>query len=466
MVFSSPVFLFVFLPLVLAVYYQPWIRSRAFRNRWLLLASLLFYAWGEPVFVFLMIFSVIVGWFIGRQVGAAAGRTRASRRCWLGCGIAFHVGLLFVFKYLTFAAHEAGLLLHADFSAVHIALPIGISFFTFQLLSYLFDIYAGKAQAQRSVLDVGLYIALFPQLIAGPIVRYDAIEQQIEHRRENVHDFADGMMRFIYGLGKKVLVADYMAVIADDVFGMGLPASAATAWIGAAAYTLQIYFDFSGYSDMAIGLGKMFGFRFPENFNYPYISRSVAEFWRRWHISLGSWFRDYVYIPLGGNRVSRPRWVWNIFVVWALTGIWHGANWTYLCWGLLFFALILFEKVTHLPERIGRCAHIYAIFAIVLSFALFRSPDLSFAARYIGRMFGHGSTALFDYAAQYFLMQGAFVWGLAIVLSLPVVPYLQQRFAGHALCRIGEPVLAAIIFLLSLVATLGSGYHPFIYFNF
>lgn len=466
LVFSSTIFLFVFLPLVLIIYYQPWLCSRTFRNRFLLLASLLFYAWGEPVFVFLMIFSIIVGWFIGRQVGTTSNCTQKERQRWLICGVTFHVGLLFVFKYLTFIMQEARLLLHADFSPIHITLPIGISFFTFQLLSYLFDIYYNKAQAQRSVLNVGLYIALFPQLIAGPIVRYDNIEKQIDYRQETLHDFTDGMMRFIYGLGKKVLIADYMAIIADDIFGLDVPLSTATAWIGAAAYTLQIYFDFSGYSDMAIGLGQMFGFHFPENFNYPYVSRSISEFWRRWHISLGAWFRDYVYIPLGGNRVTKLRWGWNLFIVWALTGIWHGANWTYLCWGILFFVLILFEKITHLPERLGIFAHVYAIVVIVLSFALFRAPDLHFAAKYIGMMFGHGSTELWDFAAQFFLTQGAFAWFLAIVLSLPVAPYLQHRFSSHLIRRIGEPILATGIFLLSLLVAISSSYHPFIYFNF
>jgi len=466
MVFSSTIFLFVFLPLVLAIYYQPWFSSRTFRNRFLLVASLFFYAWGEPIFVFLMMLSVVCGWFVGLRVGAEEPRTPSFRRRWLMLGVTFHVGLLFVFKYLTFIAHEAGFLLHTDFSAVHIALPIGISFFTFQLLSYLFDIYYGKAQAQKNVLNVGLYIALFPQLIAGPIVRYDTIEKQIEHRKETLHDFADGMMRFIYGLGKKVLIADYMAVIADDIFSMGVPVSAATAWIGAAAYTFQIYFDFSGYSDMAIGLGRMFGFRFPENFNYPYVSRSATEFWRRWHISLGSWFRDYVYIPLGGNHVTKPCWIWNIFIVWALTGIWHGANWTFLCWGLLYFVLLLAEKLTRFPERLGMLAHIYTMSVITLGWTIFRSPDLHFARHYIGMMFGHHSAGFFDFAAQYFLTQGTFVWLLAIVLSFPIVPYFQRHFATHMLGRIGEPILATGIFLLSIIVAISSSYHPFIYFNF
>lgn len=352
MVFSSTLFLFLFLPLTLMIYYNPFVRSRKFRNRCLLVASLFFYAWGEPFFVWLMVLSIAVGWACGRAMERAASRRQEKRI--LTAGVVFHVGLLFVFQYLMFAASQLGLLLHEDFSAIHIALPIGISFFTFQLLSYLFDIYYGRSKAQQSVLAVGLYIALFPQLIAGPIVRYETIEQQIEHRVENIADFSSGMMCFIYGLGKKVVIANYMGVVADNIFDGGGSLSLATAWYGAFAYTLQIYFDFSGYSDMAIGFGRMFGFHFMENFNYPYISRSATEFWRRWHISLGTWFRDYVYIPLGGNRVTRRRWGYNLFVVWALTGIWHGANWTFLCWGLWYFVLLLVEKLTGFPEKLGR----------------------------------------------------------------------------------------------------------------
>lgn len=288
MVFSSTIFLFFFLPLVLLVYYNPWKKSRTFRNRFLFGASLFFYAWGEPLFVFLMVLSIFVGAFVGRHLGEESGLDRRQQKRWLIGGCIFHVGVLFIFKYLTFVAEELGLLLGKDFSAIHIALPIGISFFTFQLLSYLFDICYGHARAQKGFLNVGLYIALFPQLIAGPIVRYDTIAEQIENRHENWKDFSEGMLRFIYGLGKKALIANYIAQIADNIFGMNTSLSVTTAWLGAIAYTLQIYFDFSGYSDMAIGLGKMFGFHFLENFNYPYISKSATEFWRRWHISLGT----------------------------------------------------------------------------------------------------------------------------------------------------------------------------------
>lgn len=328
MVFSSTAFLFLFLPLTILGYYNPFLKSRNFRNRFLLFMSIVFYALGEPVFVFLMLLSIFVGWLAARKLEAAVDVKKRKRI--LVLAVFFHVGLLFIFKYLTFTMQQLGLLLHKDFSMISLALPIGISFFTFQLLSYLFDVYRSRAKAQKSVLNVGLYIALFPQLIAGPIVRYEWIEKEIMERRENWNDFAEGMMRFIYGLAKKVLIANYVAQLADNIFLFDGASTVATAWLGALAYTLQIYFDFSAYSDMAIGLGMMFGFHFPENFNYPYISRSATEFWRRWHMTLGNWFRDYVYIPLGGNRVPKSRWVLNLFIVWALMGIWHGANWTFL----------------------------------------------------------------------------------------------------------------------------------------
>lgn len=464
MVFSSTVFLFLFLPLVVLIYYNPFVKSRRFRNYFLLLASLGFYAWGEPVFVWLMVLSIVVGWYIGLRIERAD--TAAGKRRALTIGVVFHVGLLFVFKYLTFVASQLGLLLHRDFSVISITLPIGISFFTFQLLSYLFDIYYGKARAQRSVLAVGLYIALFPQLIAGPIVRYDLIAEQIAHRRENMTDFAAGMMRFIYGLGKKVLIANYVAQVADDIFDSGVPLSTATAWLGVLAYTLQIYFDFSGYSDMAIGLGRMFGFRFAENFNYPYISRSATEFWRRWHISLGSWFRDYVYIPLGGNRVSKLRWVGNLFVVWALTGIWHGANWTFLCWGLFYFVLLLVEKLTHFPEKIGPLAHAYALLVIMCGWTLFRSKDLASAWQYLAAMFGQAPAGLIDATFWIYLTGSVSVLVLGCLLSMPVWPAVQQRFAQGSIFQYGEPIWAAGVFLLATLVCISASYNPFIYFNF
>lgn len=457
MVFSSTVFLFLFLPLTLCIYYNPWLRGRRFRNVFLLLASLLFYAWGEPVFVFLMLLSIGVGYLVGRYLQGP------QRKRWLMAGVSFHVGLLFVFKYLTFVLGQLGLLV-GSLEGFAIALPIGISFFTFQLLSYLFDVYYGKAEAQRSVLTLGLYVALFPQLIAGPIVRYDAIATEITGRRENLTDFSEGMLRFIYGLAKKVLIANYMGQLADTIFAMDGSLSVGTAWLGATAYTLQIYFDFSGYSDMAIGLGRMFGFHFAENFNYPYIAQSGTEFWRRWHISLGSWFRDYVYIPLGGNRCSQLRWGVNLFVVWALTGIWHGANYTFLAWGLFYFVLLMMEKFTRLPERIGVFAHVYAMAAVMIGWVMFRSENFTEGLHYIGMMFGADSLGLTDDYFWLYLGQTYSVLIAGIIFSLPVFPWLKKH-SGKVVESI-EPVAALGLFVLTLVVAVSASYNPFIYFNF
>lgn len=343
MLFSSSVFLFLFLPVVLLVYYLPLRRWRQGQNVFLLLASLGFYAWGEPWFVLVMLGSILANYGFGLWVDACkrAGRTCAPP---LVTALAVNLGILFVFKYLTFTL---GILnrLGAAFVIPGIELPIGISFFTFQALSYVLDVHRDRGEVQRSPLKVGLYISFFPQLIAGPIVKYETVAQQIDHRKEIWADFSAGCSRFIVGLGKKVLLSNQLAVVADRAFGQGDGLSASFAWLGALCYTLQIYYDFSGYSDMAIGLGKMFGFHFLENFNYPYISRSITEFWRRWHISLSTWFRDYVYFPLGGSRVnSKAKHIRNLFVVWLLTGVWHGANWTFLAWGLFYFVLLVLEK--------------------------------------------------------------------------------------------------------------------------
>ena len=459
MVFSSTIFLFLFLPLTVLIYYNPIWKGRKFRNMFLLLASLFFYAWGEPLFVFLMILSIVVGWFAGRKIEAAPATGKKRILVWAA---SLHIGVLIVFKYLTFLAGELGLLLHKDFSWIHIALPIGISFFTFQLLSYLFDIYYGKAKAQQSVWNVGLYIALFPQLIAGPIVRYDTIEEQIMHRKESLPCFCDGMQRFIYGLSKKVLIADYMAQVADNIFGADVTLSVATAWLGALAYTLQIYFDFSGYSDMAIGLGKMFGFTFPENFNYPYIAKSATEFWRRWHMSLGTWFRDYVYFPLGGNRCTKPRWVLNLFIVWALTGIWHGANWTFLCWGLFYFLLLLIERLTGFTEKLGFLAHVYSLVAIIIGWTIFRADTLADGVHYISMMLGVGASGMADDMFSYYISNSYIVLAAGILFSCPVIQLLRKYKAWS--CT--EPAFVAALFLLALVHAVSSTYNPFIYFNF
>ena len=364
---------------------------------------------------------------------------------------------------MTFVLGQMGLLV-GSLEGFKIALPIGISFFTFQLLSYLFDVYYGKAKAQHNILNLGLYIALFPQLIAGPIVRYETIADEIMGRKENLTDFSEGMLRFIYGLAKKMLIANYMGQLADTVFDMHGSLSVGTAWLGAVAYTLQIYFDFSGYSDMAIGLGRMFGFHFAENFNYPYIAKSATDFWRRWHISLGSWFRDYVYIPLGGNRCSSKRWVLNLFIVWALTGIWHGANYTFLTWGLFYFVLLLVERLTHFHEKIGRFSHIYAMIAVILGWVMFRSDNLAMGIHYIGMMFGVGSLGLTDKYFWLYLGQTYSVLTAGIIFSLPILPWLKKQ--GGNMVNDLEPLVALGLFVLTLVVAVSASYNPFIYFNF
>lgn len=349
---------------------------------------------------------------------------------------------------------------------VSIALPIGISFFTFQLMSYIFDIYYGNAKAQKNVLDVALYISLFPQLIAGPIVRYETVEMEIHERKETPEDFTQGMLRFVFGLGKKVLISNYVGLVADNIFALD-SRSVAAAWLGAICYSLQIYFDFSGYSDMAIGLGRIFGFHFCENFNYPYIAKSVSDFWRRWHISLSTWFRDYVYIPLGGNRVKKSRWVLNLLAVWLLTGIWHGANWTFLAWGLLYFAVLLFEKLTGLDKQKKSVvlARIYTLFVVMIAWILFRADSLTAAMEYIGNLFGVGAAGLVD--AEFTTNFSSCKWILlaGVVLSAPVVPWIQGRLKDRGR-DIFVAATAVVIFALAILACTKATYNPFIYFNF
>lgn len=459
MVFSSTIFLFVFLPTVLVLYYNPFFKGRSFRNMLLLMASLVFYAWGEPVFVFLMIFSVFVTWLLGE------GMQKSHARLWLAVGVVYHVTLLFLFKYLSFFAAQAGALLNLDFFEIELPLPIGISFYTFQLMSYLFDVYRQRAQVQKNPFYLGLYTACFPQLIAGPIVRYEKIAASITDRRETFDDVVTGMKRFIYGLGKKVLLSNYVAQIADSMFVRAGSLPAVMAWLGAISYTFQIYFDFSGYSDMAIGLGRMFGFHFDENFDYPYLSKSVTEFWRRWHISLGTWFRDYVYIPLGGNRVKRARHIFNLLFVWLLTGLWHGANWTFLAWGLMYFAFLLLEKVTGLAEKPRIFSRVYTMLVVIFAWVIFRSDSIHDAALFIGNMFGAFSGRLID-PTFFTIVRAA---GLVLAAcAVGCVPFLKHIFAWLAERRLAwvESVWILAVFLLSVLQVINASYQPFVYFNF
>lgn len=467
MVFSSEVFLFVFLPIVLILYYNPICKTRSFRNVLLLLSSLAFYAWGEPVFVFLMIFSIFVTWLVGLFLGKEPIEKTGARKALLIAATIYHVLVLFVFKYLTFTASQLGILLRKDFSFIKISLPIGISFFTFQLMSYLFDIYYGKAKVQRNPLYVGLYVALFPQLIAGPIVRYETIALAIDERVESKEDIFEGLRRFVYGLGKKVLIANYMAQLADIIFDFSGKQSVMTMWLGAIAYTLQIYFDFSGYSDMAIGLGRMFGFRFDENFNYPYVASNVTDFWRRWHISLSTWFRDYVYIPMGGNRVSKERVVFNLFTVWLLTGIWHGANWTFIIWGLVYFIVLQIERSFGINRKNNLLTHIYTLIVVTLCWTIFRSDSLMLAGKNIGTMFGIKSAGFVDESFVDYL-KGC--WLVILISFIAATPLYKNTLEKLKEKKQGVYVLEGIyliaLFLLTIIKIVSSSYNPFIYFNF
>ena len=488
MLFSSSVFLFCFLPIVLIVYYLLW-WSRSSQNVFLCFASLFFYAWGEPKFVLIMMASIVVNWGVGLAVDRVQMRSTLAKLL-IFVDVVVNLSIIFVFKYLGFFVTNVNAVLSLDCTVPQIALPIGISFFTFQAISYVVDVYHGKGKAQKNVLNVGLYISFFPQLIAGPIVRYETIALQIHERKENFQDFSDGVMRFIIGLGKKVIIANNMALVADkafalsagstDWFGVDTGLSPAMAWLGALAYTFQIYYDFSGYSDMAIGLGKMFGFQFNENFNYPYISTSVTEFWRRWHISLSSWFRDYVYIPLGGSRVkTKARHIFNLFMVWLCTGVWHGANWTFIVWGLVYFLLLVIEKqVLHLketsigPVRVFR--HIYVMFFVILLWVIFRADSLPAAVTYIQHMLSVTHPILDDPAIYHVREYGIF-FILAVLFSAPlygkckkILDTLAER-QGRGMKSCIHLLISAgylSVFLLSISYIIVGSYNPFIYFNF
>lgn len=432
MLFSSFEFVLYFLPIVVAGYFVLPFRW-GLKNMWLLAASIFFYAWGEPWFVLAMIGSIVFNYVAALFV--------SGRRWVLWADVAGNLALLFVFKYLNFVT--GGL--------THFVLPIGISFFTFQALSYVVDVYRG-IPAQRNPLKVALYISFFPQLVAGPIVRYSTICEQIDRRKTSLEGFTKGFFRFLTGFNKKILLANLFAVVADKAFGMQT-LDAGMAWLGAICYTYQIFFDFSGYSDMAIGLGRMFGFEFLENFDYPYLSRGASEFWRRWHISLGTWFRDYVYFPLGGSRVaSRWRLVFNLAVVWMLTGVWHGANWTFILWGVLWGVLIIGEKLS------GKTlTWPVTMFVVVIGWVLFRSPDIVGAGHYISAMFG-GSGGWWSVETTFWWRETAVVLSVGAICSAKLL----KRFSETFVANLFQVALLAVSFsFLSMNA-----HNPFIYFNF
>jgi D-alanyl-lipoteichoic acid acyltransferase DltB (MBOAT superfamily) len=412
-----------------------------------------------------MVVSIGVNWFLGLMIDRAAG---IRRKQYLILGVVLNGGLLFAFKYAAFVLNNLGLLLKTGGFSLRIALPIGISFFTFQILSYLFDVYYQKAAVQRKPVPLALYIALFPQLIAGPIVRYQTVAEAIHHRIETPEAITQGIIRFVLGLGKKMLIANYAGFIADRIFALTGQLSVASAWLGAAAYTVQIFFDFSGYSDMAIGLGRVFGFHFLENFNYPYTARSITDFWRRWHISLSAWFRDYVYIPLGGSRGSRRKTLRNLLILWLLTGIWHGANWTFIAWGLFYFCLILVERRTGIAKKPPVFSRVYTLVAVIIGWVLFRSESLAAAGQYLGAMFGVNAAGFADETFRQYLTNGEWVLAAGILLSAPIGPWCRQKIA--AVSAGGYEALSAlgmlILFSLSVLVCIKSSYNPFLYFNF
>lgn len=462
MVFSSNTFLFLFLPVVLLAYFNPFFKSRSFKNLVLLLSSIGFYAWGEPLFVFLMLFTALLNWLLAWRMCHSSGH----KRLWAAAAIIWDIGLLGIFKYLTFITQNIALLTGNDALIIRISLPIGISFFTFQMMSYIFDVINNPALVQKNPLHVLLYITLFPQMIAGPIVRYETVAEEITGRNELPEEFTQGILRFVYGLGKKVLISNLLGAAADIAFASD-DLSVAAAWMGAICYTLQIYFDFSGYSDMAIGLGRVFGFHFLENFNYPYIAYSVTDFWRRWHISLSTWFRDYVYIPLGGNRRGTLRWIRNLFLVWLLTGIWHGANWTFILWGLYYFCLLLIEKLTLTARRSipSLLSHGYTLLLVIVGWVLFRADTLSSALNYLGAMFGIRCSGLTDELFFHLLSNCRIILPAAILLCMPIYPGIRRKLVGTS-GIIFDSAAAMIIFFLSVISCTASTYNPFIYFNF
>ena len=459
MIFSSIPFLYYFLPAVLAVYY---LTPRRGKNAVLLLASLFFYGWGEPKLLWLMVFTIAVFYLCG----LAIGRSAHHKKAWLSLSVCVGAGLLGLYKYADFFITSVNAATGMSLPLLKLALPVGISFYTFQCLSYTVDVYRGTVPPQKNPISFGAYVALFPQLIAGPIVRYADVARELEERTHSWENVGMGLRRFLIGLAKKVILADNLAMLAK-LYRESAEPSLVFAWLYAVAFTLNIYFDFSGYSDMAIGLGRMFGFHFPENFNYPYLSKSVTEFWRRWHISLGSWFRDYVYIPLGGNRVSKAKWVRNILVVWMLTGLWHGAAWNFVLWGLLFAALLMMEKALPGLQRLpGVLRHGYVLLAVILSFVLFNAGTLAQAGNDFSSLFGLAGLPLFTAETGYYLRSYAPALVIACIGATPLVKQAAQKIGENRAFQMLEPVLWLGLLLVCTAYLVDGSFSPFLYFRF
>ena len=465
MLFSSIPFLYFFIPAVMITYF---LVPFKLKNTVLLLFSLVFYAWGEPKYIFLMMFSIFLffgcGWAIGKS------REQKQKKFWLTVSVVVSLALLGVFKYADFFVDNVNKATGLSIPFLRLALPVGISFYTFQCLSYTIDVYRGNAQVQKNIISFGAYVTLFPQLIAGPIVRYVDVVRELENRTHSWENVALGLRRFLIGLAKKVILADNFALLMK-LFRDSTEPSVLFYWMYAIAFMMNIYFDFSGYSDMAIGLGRVFGFRFIENFNYPYTSKSIAEFWRRWHMSLGSWFRDYVYIPLGGNRVSRARWIFNTFAVWMLTGLWHGASWNFVLWGLLYGVMLIVEKFVpalgKLPTILRRA---YVLLLVMLGFVLFNATDISQAGRDIAGLFGFGGVPVVNGQTLYYLRSYALLFVCGIVGATPVVRDTANRLVNgektEKIMAFVEPVVLLILLLVCTAYLVDGSFSPFLYFRF
>lgn len=477
MVFSNLVFIFAFLPIVLLVYF---LVPKVLKNFILLIVSLFFYAWGEPIYVFLMLFSILINYVFGLLIEQSKDRLQL-KKTYLIISVLANLAILGYYKYSNFLIENINAVFGLNIVSEPLPLPIGISFFTFQAMSYVIDVYRKDAAVQRNIFDLALYISLFPQLVAGPIVRYNTIADQIKNRVHNVELFSDGIRQFIIGLAKKVIIANPLGEVADTIFAMNPDnMSVTTAWIGIIAYSLQIYFDFSGYSDMAIGLGKMFGFKFLINFNYPYIAKSVSEFWRRWHISLSSWFRDYIYIPLGGNRKGEWKTYRNLLIVWTATGFWHGASWTFMAWGFYYGIIICIERLglgKVLAKLWSPLQHIYVLLIVMIGWVFFRADSFSYSTEFIQTMFGLNGTELFNNTSMLYIHDYTYLFVLAVIFSLPIYPWVVNKMdqlmeAGKGTVSLGiaryvaGPVVYFTLLLLVTMFLVNSTYNPFIYFRF
>lgn len=464
MLYSSFVFIFVFLPLVTFLYYI--FKNRIVRNVILCVSSLIFYAWGEPSYIFLMLGTILLNYYFAILID----KYKNKKKIFMFLTVIFDLGLLCLFKYSNFFMSTVNSIFNIKVPLLNISLPIGISFYTFQVLSYVIDVYRGDVKVQRNLLNLATYVSLFPQLVAGPIVRYQTIADELENRRESLDLFVSGMKRFMVGFAKKVLIANNMALIVDTMYSDIYQLGTLSLWFAAIMYTFQIYFDFSGYSDMSLGLGKMFGFNFLENFNYPYTACSITDFWRRWHISLGSWFRDYVYIPLGGNKVSKFKWCRNLLIVWSLTGLWHGASWNFVIWGLYYGVILMAEKLflLNLLKKVPKVIrYFYTMILVVIGWTIFRLENINDLLYALGHMLSFTNLSFIKYVLEHYdIMTSLPYVFFAIVGSFPIYNNFITKNKNNKLISIINDMFIYMVYIISILFLVSSTYNPFIYFRF